>query len=239
MTEDGERPRKVRRLASSKPKLGRMVTVCVGTGEEAREFHVHDEILKRHSDFFKAALAGDRWQEGVERKVSLPEDKPEVFEGFQCFIYSGLSFVEGEAHTRTSKPGRTVDGEYAVIVEAWKLADKLQSCSYKDASTDSLALKMAAEIGVPLSMQAGLAEGTSMSAGLVRLLLDVAVRQWDVEDFAQLDLDQTPKAFVQKLLVGLAEKKNRRDADRLWMKGDCHYHDHGEEKPCYKTMFTY
>ncbi|KAK5714077.1 hypothetical protein LTR15_010985 [Elasticomyces elasticus] len=239
MAEDGQRPRKVRPLASSKPKLGLMVTVSVGTGEKARDFHVHEEVIKRHSDFFNAALAGDRWQEGVERKVSLPEDKPKTFEGFQSFIYSGLSFLEDEASRQVSDEGRRADKELVVIKHAWKLADKLQSCSYRDALTDSLALKMVAENIVPLGMQVGLEAGISMSTGLFRLLLDVAICCWTVEPFSRLKLEDTPSAFVLKLITGLAESGDRTVRDKPWLKEDCHYHDHGEEKPCYKTMFTY
>ncbi|KAK4952682.1 hypothetical protein LTR10_009488 [Elasticomyces elasticus] len=228
MAEDEDRPRKVRRLASSKPKLGRMVTVSVGTGDKARDFYLHEDPIIEHSDFFKAALAGNRWQEGTERKVLLPEDEPEEFEGFQCFVYSGLTFLLNHP-----------DGECSSIVHAWSFADKLQSCSYKDALTDSLALKVATSAKTPVGMQYGIADGSSVSAGLTRLLVDLAICYWTIGAFEKLDLEAAPKTFVRKLLAGLAEDRTRTNEDKPWLNEDCHYHDHGEEKPCYKTMFTY
>ncbi|KAK3614217.1 hypothetical protein LTR56_027395 [Elasticomyces elasticus] len=239
MAEDGERPRKVRRLASGMPKLGRMITVCVGKGKKLRNFYIHEEKLIDHSDFFKAALSGDRWLEGTERKVSLPEDKPDAFEGFQCFLYSGVIIGQDPAQIELQKDGLTSDQEYETISNAWVLADKLQSCSYKDAMTDNLAIKVVAEAAVPLDMQNVFADGTSMSVGMARLLVDVAIRHWTVQGFEKLDLDRAPKTFVRKLLVGLAETKDRSAKETPWLKEDCHYHDHGEDKPCYKTMFTY
>ncbi|KAK4889097.1 hypothetical protein LTR27_012065 [Elasticomyces elasticus] len=239
MGEGGERPMKVRRLASSKPKLGRIVTVYVGRGDKARDFSIHDEILKQHSDFFKAALAGDRWQEGVERKVSLPEDDPETFEGFQCFIYSGKTFVEDAVQRVVQDDGSIIDQEYVRISTAWSLADKLQSCTYKDAVTDTLALKMAPGNCHPINLQTVLSDGTPASVGYMRLLIDIAVQTWRSTTFDNLDVEKAPKVFMQKLLKGLADAKDRLVQDKLWLKEDCHYHDHGEEKPCYKTMFTY
>ncbi|KAK3619783.1 hypothetical protein LTR56_023797 [Elasticomyces elasticus] len=240
MAEDGESPRKVWRLASSKPNLGCIVTISVGKGSEVREFSVHEELLCRHSDFFKAALNGSRWREGLEGKVSLPEEEPEFFEGFQAFLYSGFIFTNDPAQKEEADDsGCYNDNEYETMGKAWLLADRIQSCSYKDALTDSIALKIVTEAAYPTGMQNLLREGTSMSAGFPRLLLDVAICAWDVESFGELDLDSIPQAFVMKLIKGLAESADREDKDRPWVKEDCHYHDHGEEKPCYKIMFTY
>ncbi|KAK5745691.1 hypothetical protein LTR17_001191 [Elasticomyces elasticus] len=238
MAEDGERPKKVRRLASSKPKLGHMVTVCVGTGSKARDFFVYEGLLCQHSDFFKAALTGGRWQESIQRKVSLPEDEPETFEDFQCFLLAGRTFFE-DAAQRKVLDGISRDDEYRAIANAWTLADKLQSCSYKDATTDTLALKVVANNRYPTGMQYMLAKGNSASAGFARFIVDTAVRTWSAEEFEKLDVEARPIAIVQKLLKGLAEVEGRTMQENPWLKEDCHYHDHGEEKPCYKTMFTY
>ncbi|ORY12722.1 hypothetical protein BCR34DRAFT_663637 [Clohesyomyces aquaticus] len=69
---------------------GGVIRVVVGGAEEKKgvHFEVHEELLKRHSAFFRNALCGD-WKESKDRTVKLPGDDPEVFALYCQAIYAG------------------------------------------------------------------------------------------------------------------------------------------------------
>ncbi|KAK5683433.1 hypothetical protein LTS10_004965 [Elasticomyces elasticus] len=235
-----QRPNKIRRSAYEKPKFGRKtITISVGT-DNPQKFRAHEGLLCEHSGFFKAAL-GRAWKEGNERKVLLPEDRPEVFELFFCFIYSGRLYLKDRTQDYVDDDGDCRDVEYHKIGHAWLLADKLQSCTMKDALTDCLANKVMSEECVPTGMHRQLHEGASNTAGLKRMLVDFAVRYWDDDSFEEYDIGNSPGSFTQDLLAALARgrQKGRAGQERPWENEDCYYHDHGEEEACYKTMFSY
>lgn len=61
--------------------------MSVIVGEEQASFYVYRNVICESSSFFKAALNG-AFKEGVECKVTLPEDDPDVFEQFLQWIYT-------------------------------------------------------------------------------------------------------------------------------------------------------
>lgn len=71
---------------------GGIVTVNVGGAEdksgEVRTFTVHESLVVHYSEFFRAALDGDRWKEGATRVVDLPVDDPDAFELYVSWLYT-------------------------------------------------------------------------------------------------------------------------------------------------------
>jgi hypothetical protein len=67
----------------SKSKLG-LATVIVG--EEKKEFAVHEVLLTHYSDFFRAALNG-KFKEAEEKRITLHDEVPAVFESFVHWLY--------------------------------------------------------------------------------------------------------------------------------------------------------
>ena len=69
-----------------------VATVCVGeAGNKQRpetKYLVHKELLTSASPFFAAALNGT-FAEGLDQEVRLPEEKPEIFEWFLQWLYTG------------------------------------------------------------------------------------------------------------------------------------------------------
>lgn len=68
-----------------------VATVVVGDEKGARppvKYLVHKELLTSASPFFAAAL-NSTFAEGLDQTVRLPEEKPEVFEWFLQWLYTG------------------------------------------------------------------------------------------------------------------------------------------------------
>lgn len=69
-----------------------MVPIVVGDdGDKARpqmRYLIHKELLTSASPFFAAALNG-AFAEGLDQAVRLPEEKPEIFEWFIQWLYTG------------------------------------------------------------------------------------------------------------------------------------------------------
>lgn len=68
-----------------------MATVIVGDDKTSKppvSYLVHKELLVSASPFFAAALNG-AFAEGLDQAVRLPEEKPETFEWFLQWLYTG------------------------------------------------------------------------------------------------------------------------------------------------------
>lgn len=55
-------------------------------GPDRRIFYVHEKLLRTHSPFFVAAL-NKSWEEGAERRVTLPEAESAAFKGYAHWLY--------------------------------------------------------------------------------------------------------------------------------------------------------
>lgn len=64
-----------------------LITVYVGSDDEARKFEIRKDILTFYSGYFAAALNG-RFTEAEENVCRLPEEDPMIFEMFQHWIHT-------------------------------------------------------------------------------------------------------------------------------------------------------
>ena len=152
-----------------------MITVGVGP-EDVQTFDVNEDLLKRHSEFFRAALSRD-WKEKEERCVKLPEDDPETFKLFVPFAYTGKVFSARENDFRQNEYGTGhTDREYRRISTAWELADKVASTSFKDALVNTLVAKVTRTARYPMGMQDTIYPVSQAQAGIRKLLVDIAVQ---------------------------------------------------------------
>lgn len=121
--------------AKSAIRLGaKTLTFRVGT-DTPRDFVVHESLIVHRSDFVNLALSND-WKEARERLIPLPDDLPETFELYQQWLYSKViaSNHFGDAQ---------LDGkEYAVLVQAYCLGEKLVDSHFKDAVIDAIIEKL-------------------------------------------------------------------------------------------------
>ncbi|KAJ9620969.1 hypothetical protein H2203_007556 [Taxawa tesnikishii (nom. ined.)] len=93
-------------------------TVIVGTpgckSAPQTEFRLHKEVLTRASPFFAAALNG-AFAEGMDQTVKLPEEKPDIFEWFVQWLYSGTLTTPAAGTNCTSSPATPSPNPLALL----------------------------------------------------------------------------------------------------------------------------
>ncbi|TGO82934.1 hypothetical protein BPOR_0730g00010 [Botrytis porri] len=97
--------------------------VQIIVGPELKEFFVHKTLIRSTCDFFDKAFNG-RFKEGIENKMHLPKDDPEIFEIFVNWMYSG--------HLRGGLR------ETMLIINIWIFAQKCQAITLKNCAMKAL-----------------------------------------------------------------------------------------------------
>ncbi|KAJ6445292.1 BTB/POZ-like protein [Purpureocillium lavendulum] len=75
-----------RKASSSSATPSPIVTITVG--REGRLFAAHEDVL-RQSPFFEAACRGGHFPDAQSRRISLPDEEPEVFSAVLEYLYKG------------------------------------------------------------------------------------------------------------------------------------------------------
>jgi hypothetical protein len=65
----------------------RSTYVTIEVGPEKKVYVMHKDLLVFYSDYFRAAFNGT-FKEATEGKISLPDEREDVFDIFNHFIYS-------------------------------------------------------------------------------------------------------------------------------------------------------
>lgn len=215
------------------------IKVLVGEDLEdgGSEFFIPKETFVKHSDFAAAALKNG-WQESHQQIIKLPTQDPKLFEIFAAFVSTGKihSSEEGDIYQDTNNSDRPSDKEWSRLSESWILGDVLQSSSFRDAVADAIIQKSIEQNKWPTGVQYRVYPHSIGSNGIRRLVVDIAAFRWSGEECQTRDADAVEMAhFFGDACVRLADKQ--RGAKDPFDSPGCRYHDHGEEKPCYKTMF--
>jgi hypothetical protein len=97
------------------PFESEIITIIVGTGDEARNFQLHKDVACGTSLFFFGCLATEHFPEGRLKTILLPEDDPGIFQVVLAFVYASNSLE------RPSLPNLPT----STYIMAYVLADKL------------------------------------------------------------------------------------------------------------------
>ncbi|TGO12207.1 hypothetical protein BTUL_0092g00070 [Botrytis tulipae] len=97
--------------------------VQIIVGPELKEFFVHKTLIRSTCDFFERAFNG-KFKEGIENKMYLPEDDPEIFDIFVNWMYSG--HLKGGLR------------EPILIIDIWIFAQKCQAITLKNCAMNAL-----------------------------------------------------------------------------------------------------
>ncbi|KAK4952681.1 hypothetical protein LTR10_009487 [Elasticomyces elasticus] len=223
------------RLAEA-PKTGtRTVAVHVGDGTRMKTFDVYQDVVVRHSEFFKAALKPETWKEGQERSVSLPEDHAKYFEIFFHFLNSGRVFSDRDDYNTETK----VDYEWFQLINCWALGHKLLSTSFRDAVLDAITTKMMDDNRWCLDLYRESFKKSTPSPKFRCLLADIVVYMYTDEDWKDCeDIVKFPEHLLDVAKAFDKIKVSGRSATAPWTNNDCTYHEHvADGTPCYKTLF--
>lgn len=116
-------------------RLGSKIVVFSVGKENPKDFAIHESVIKPVSEFVKLALEKD-WKEAKERLIPLPEDRPEVFELLQNWLYTK------NIPSLDTKDAVKDAAEYKMLIQAYILGDKFGITDFKDAIIDCIILKL-------------------------------------------------------------------------------------------------
>lgn len=99
-------------------------TVTIFVGKEKAPFLIHENLLTYVSPYFKTALSPDKFREGQQWKVSLPDVKIMTFEHFTYWLYAKrVEISENPKHFFDRR--RALFGRISYAIRLFVLADKI------------------------------------------------------------------------------------------------------------------
>lgn len=185
-------------------------------------------------------------KEGHDRIVKLPEVAPSVFKIWMKWLYTGRLFVKQDGDDNVDENGVTRSREWGRLRECYALGDFLQDPDFKDATIDAFIERFVETNSFPTSLAAFVYDHSNKGSMHRRLAMDVFVHVWRRQEYKDIltededDWEYQPRIFLCDVLVhigshlenGVKEQEAREFFD---LNNTCKYHDHGSDKPCYKT----
>lgn len=177
--------------------------------------------------------------------IGLPgETRPSVFRVFLKFLATGRIELDSEdlnapAHDQSSAGMLELDLSLMFLGHLWILGDQIGSTSLRDAVTDKLTASVRIESRLPLQLYPLVYRCSERPSGVRQLLVDVAIHLWNEGTITHAPREGAEDFFVE-LAAALMKrcKAGPQIAPYDRSEAGCHYHDHGDAEPCYKTAFA-
>jgi hypothetical protein len=215
-----------------------VINIRVGPEPSHTDFTVHENLLRKSSPFFEAAL-GREWLESEERVVRLPTNGAKAFQVYSQWLYTG------RLHTRLSSDRKIKYGlreEWKCLVSAYLLGEYLQEITFRDSVMD--AMQEWVQLYTTMSINAyesatEIYDNTSSGSPLRLLVTDLTV--WRANDLFWIEEQQfrLPPEFTWSLAIGLRTRLTGRESSLevdepfARRRDTCHYHCHGLQQ-CYR-----
>ncbi|OCL08417.1 hypothetical protein AOQ84DRAFT_293161, partial [Glonium stellatum] len=180
-------------------------TIEVIVGEAQSVFHVHEELVCAHSDFFKTAIKPE-WAESYPKVIHLPEDDPVAFLCYMQWLYC--------KQLPTSK-----DDECRQLARAYALGEKLLDIDFKNDVIDAMVAKASIFVDGIMKFPGSdaievLYYGTPESSPARRLFIEF----WTFVGKEEWMTDQPPPyEFLIDLSKSLLRQRPRPHGDRPWI----------------------
>jgi hypothetical protein len=221
-----------------------VIEVCVGSNDDVERFIVRKNLAVCASDVIRKAFAGG-WKEAKENVVCLPEESPEAFQVFVTFLDTGaihLDHFKGNNLTiaQEVEDNRDIDEEWNKITQSWLLAEHLSCTSFKDALVDKMLHTLQTTAEIPETMFPKIVAGSVARSGMRDLLVDIAAYHLFAADLEeQPDDDVAYAGYWKQVAIAYRNRITNPSLSAPYDQVDvgCRYHDHGENKLCYKVMF--
>lgn len=197
---------------------------------------MHKPILGKTSKFFEACFATGRWQESTTKTVKLPETKPETFEIFLHWCYTGELVVSedydlAEAYDWNNRTRNAAARIYYSRLRALaKFADAHNDISFGNAVSDLL-LRTHEDLHILPGHKTISTIYTSLpdNAPLRRLVVDFFHRHGGNPPFEDLRSAQVPHEFMHDLMMSMyKEIRGNGNAPEPTWAHRCDYHLHNE-----------
>lgn len=114
----------------------------------------------------------------------------------------------------------------------------LLSASFQDAVTDGLCHWIATTNVKKTAMFKQVCDRTDSMTGMKRLLVDAVAVGWSGQVFSSMQHSAVSSKYLADTVLRLRELHRIGPTNKKpWQDAGCTYHDHGDENPCYKTLF--
>lgn len=171
-----------------------IVTVLVGPNMQ--RFAVHKDVICKGSEFFRAACS-TRWLEGQEKLVRLPEVRPNVFQVYLDWAYTGILAVE-DAQTPEVDRGRSSGG----IIDVYLLGDVLGDVKLRNQAMQLLNTHVS-EWKIPsIPSICKIFENTPANSKLRDWAVDITIMRQSRQRFSQATA-YYPAEFLSQIAVKL------------------------------------
>ncbi|KAF2867652.1 hypothetical protein BDV95DRAFT_171828 [Massariosphaeria phaeospora] len=210
------------------------IAVRVGAEPDIKGFTVHEQLIRKSSPFFEAALSNPATT-AHPILIKLPKCSPTDFHVYVQWLYTGRVHVVLTSPITSDKD----TDEYCLLIRGYLLGEYLQDTHYRDTLMDALVQLVSGPIKSFLARTefGRIYQETKIESPLRRLLVDVAVWRHNWEYAKEQDF---PKEMFWGVMTGLADRCQRPAGEAQStspfevVKGTCHYHCHGDDTPCYK-----
>lgn len=214
------------------------VTIRVGVGARQRDFFIAEDLLRKHSPFFDAAL-NVAWKESDTNIVELPEDDVNAFQIYSCWLYGLSPFVEPDPKMEKQQ----IDLEYHRLGPAWDLGHKILDRDFCDMIIDRMLDLASCTSHWPALELIHIFKLCSENDPSRLLLCDVYTHVSDLKWYNDPSegMDVEVWRAIATTLFKMMETKNPKQtrSKRPWKKDRCQYHWHTKDgKECYKTKYS-
>jgi hypothetical protein len=174
-------------------------------GPQEKRFTIHQDVICDKSKFFKAACS-KRWIEGHEKLVRLPEVKPEVFQHYFNWIYSGVVHA-----TRITPESDTVDGvaEHELFLNLYIHGDTLEDVQLRNLTTQRFCTSLRSGGRLPNYNTCAKTWAATPPGSLFRKqIIDVIIARYCRDDFAVFaeNLAGKTSEFLQEFAIAALRK---------------------------------
>lgn len=194
----------------------KQISVLVGPDEQT--FFVHKDMICARSRFFKAACS-ERWVEGKEKRVELPDVEASLFHCYIARVYGGKVDVERFANEGIEKlPGKD-DRLVAKLLELYILGDALDDIHLRNRVLQILVLETTVLPHAETVKRVW--EKTPEHSSIRKMIVRRAVLRTDRADLME-DLKNFTADFVLQVAVSLLglvpakEKKSFEEELHTW-----------------------
>ncbi|KAF2124706.1 hypothetical protein P153DRAFT_301489 [Dothidotthia symphoricarpi CBS 119687] len=197
-------------------------------------FYVHEKLLRSNSRFFENIL--EQLEGDQDRFVIVPNIKAETFPIWVKWVYTAKLFLTLEA----SETGQAATNliEWSRWCDIYALGHILQDDDFKDAAIDFLINIMVVHQQIPYQLLRRIYSHSSKQSAHRKLAVDVFVKCrsrhcWGQDKEMSAAFSRDIIRCVGSFLGPGLELQSLGEA--FDSKDTCKYHDHGPDKPCYKT----
>lgn len=174
--------------------------MLVGPSEQV--FTVHKEVICANSKFFRAACS-ERWIEGKEKKIKLPDVEASLFRCYLVWVYGAKIDVERFTNEEIDNLSGGVGVLVAKYLELYILGDVLDDVRLRNKVLQTLVLDTKTAL-YPQTV-ARVWEKTPDNSPVRRMFVDRAVLRTSCKYFSAY-MTEYPESFVQQVAVALLQE---------------------------------